>query len=199
MGRTEETPRRRPRAFRRAVLATVLLALPLAGPAAAQRESLFLPPAQTGDARALHNPPDRLALRSRLVAIDLGQLTGLPAVPSQDVPRTLTLNLFDDAVFTGSVEHAAPTFSGGVALSGSLVGIEEGTFTLVANGAVVAGMVRTLESTYRIHPAGGGWHSVAQIDLARLPPLSEPIRLRPDRPEFEREGARDVPRGRPAR
>ena len=46
------------------------------------------------------------------------------------------MNLFDDAVFTGIVEHTAPTFSGGIALSGRLEGVEKGTFTLVANGAV---------------------------------------------------------------
>ena len=100
-----------------------------------------------------HSPPDRLALRSRLVAIDLEQLTGPPAVPSQDVPRTLTLNLFDDAVFTAIVEHTAPTFSEGVALSGRLERVEEGTFTPVANGAVVASTVRTLDEVYSIRSA----------------------------------------------
>ena len=96
------------------------------------------------------------------------------------------MNLFDDAVFTGIVEHTERTFSGGVALSGRLRGIEEGTFTLVANGTVVAGTVRTLEGLYSIHPARGGWHRVAQIDTARPPRLGEPIRLRPDRFEVER-------------
>ena len=51
-----------------------------------------------------------------------------------------------------------------------------GTVTLVVNGAVVAGTVRTPEATYRIRPAGDGLHAVSQIDPARLPPLGEPIR-----------------------
>ena len=87
----------------------------------------------------------------------------------------LTLNLFDDASFTGLVEQVAPTFSGGYSLSGRLAGIEMGTMTLVVNGDVVAGTVRTPETTYRIRPAGGGLHAVSEVDLARLPPLGEPI------------------------
>ena len=47
--------------------------------------------------------------------------------------------------------------------------------TLVVNGAVVAGSVRTPEATYRIRPAGAGLHAVSQVDLSRLPPLGEPI------------------------
>ena len=47
--------------------------------------------------------------------------------------------------------------------------------TLVVNGAIVAGTVRTPEATYRIRPAGGGLHAVSQVDLSRLPPLGEPI------------------------
>ena len=87
----------------------------------------------------------------------------------------LRLNLFEDASFTGLVETVAPTFSGGYSLSGPLAGVEMGTVTLVVNGAIVAGTVRTPETTYRIRPAGGGLHAVSQVDLSRLPPLAEPI------------------------
>ena len=87
----------------------------------------------------------------------------------------LTLNLFDDASFTGLVESVAPTFSGGYSLAGPLAGVEMGTMTLVVNGDVVAGTVRTPEATYRIRPAGGGLHAVSEVDLSRLPPLGEPI------------------------
>ena len=50
-----------------------------------------------------------------------------------------------------------------------------GTMTLVVNGEIVAGSVRTPEATYRIRPAGAGLHAVSQVDLSRLPPLAEPI------------------------
>ena len=50
-----------------------------------------------------------------------------------------------------------------------------GTMTLVVNGEVVAGTVRTPEATYRIRPTGAGLHAVSQVELSRLPPLGEPI------------------------
>lgn len=73
-----------------------------------------------------------------------------------------------------------------------------GTLTLVVNGDVVAGTVRTPEATYRIRPAGNGLHAVSQVDLSQLPPLGEPIpgrrpgdqeppfELDPDRPPAPR-------------
>ena len=87
----------------------------------------------------------------------------------------LTLNLFDDASFTGLVQSVAPTLSGGYSLSGPLAGVDMGTMTLVVNGDVVAGTVRTPEATYHIRPAGAGLHAVSQVDLSRPPPLGEPI------------------------
>lgn len=86
------------------------------------------------------------------------------------------------------VERVAPTFSGGRALSGRLAGVEQGVMTLVVNGAVVAGTVRTPEATYRIRPAGNGLHAVSEVDLSRTPPLGEPIirrRRNDDRSRFE--------------
>ncbi len=121
-------------------------------------------------ANAARTAPDPLTLRRRLVKIDLGQLAPAPdsaarvaAAGIEIAPRgVLTLNLFEDAVFTGLVERTAPTFSGGQALSGRLGGIEMGTVTLVVNGDAVAGTVRTPEATYRIRPAGNGLHAVSE-------------------------------------
>ena len=176
-----------------AVLVTMLLAAPLAGAEAGQQAGLFAaaePAPAIPAARVSQIPPDSLAIRRRLVTIDLGQLTpsaaalpslaGRPsavALPSgQHAPGVeLKLNLFDDTVFTGIVERTAPTFSGGQSLSGRLVGVAGGTLTVVVNGDVVAGTVRTPEATYRIRPAENGLHTVSQIDLSRLPPLGEPI------------------------
>ena len=165
-------------------LAAALLAALAAGEAAGQPGGLFREVAPAG---ALAGPEvsavsDAITLRRRLVAIETGQLTpsaghrrrgpgGTAAAPS----GVLTLNLFDDASFTGLVRSVAPTFSGGYSLSGPLAGVEMGTMTLVVNGEVVAGSVRTLEATYRIRPAGAGLHAVSQVDLSRLPPHGEPI------------------------
>ena len=200
-------PPRRPPGVRRArrsggprsaVLAGVLLAALPAGEAAGQPGGLFRAVAPAGLAAVPGAEPasDSITLRRRLVAIDFGQLTppagaaaaapgGALAAPS----GVLTLNLFEDASFTGLVERVAPTFSGGYSLAGPLAGVEMGTVTLVVNGEVVAGTVRTPEATYRIRPAGGGLHTVSEVDLSQLPPLGEPIprwRLEEgDRPPFE--------------
>ena len=123
-------------------------------------------------------------LASRLVGIDLGQLAQViesPFSPKDPVtgkptkPQTLALNLFDDVVFTGIVEHIEPT-SSGHALWGGLEGVELGTMTLVVNGSVVVGTVRTPDAVYTIRTAGGGAYVVRQIDESSLPPLGEPLR-----------------------
>ena len=165
-------------------LATALLVGLAAGEAAGQPGGLFREVAPTAAAVApgLPSAPDTITLRRRLVAIDFGQLApaagtaaavpgGTAATPS----GVLTLNLFDDASFTGLVRSVAPTFSGGYSLSGPLARVEMGTMTLVVNGEIVAGSVRTPEASYRIRPAVAGLHAVSQVDLSRLPPLAEPI------------------------
>ena len=183
---------------RLAALAVLLLLGWPATEAAAQPGALFTAASRAGASVGIAaNEPDGLTMRRRLVTIDLGQLVpaadtaarraaaGIEVAPS----GVLTLNLFDDAVFTALVERTAPTFSGGQSLSGQLQGIEMGTMTLVVNGDVVAGTVRTPEATYRIRPAGNGLHAVSQVDLSQLPPLGEPI--------LRRDLDRDTPRGDP--
>ena len=177
--------------------AAVLLAASLAGAEAERQGDLFA----AADSRPIDSanrvpqtPPDPLTMRQRLVTIDLAQLSpsasdrspqasGAPAAAvtsGQFEPGgELRLNLFEDTVFTGIVERTAPTFSGGKSLSGRLVGVDGGTLTLVVNGDVVAGTVRTPEATYRIRPAENGLHTVSQIDPSRLPPLGEPIPQEP--------------------
>ena len=188
-----------------AVAAALLVGL-AAAESAGQPAGLFreVVPAAAAIAPGLPTAPDAITLRRRLVAIDYGQLT-----PSADtatvVPRgtaaapsgVLTLNLFDDASFMGLVRSVAPTFSGGYSLSGPLAGVEMGTMTLVVNGEVVAGSVRTPEATYRIRPAGAGLHAVSEVDLSRLPPHGEPIPGRgweaAERPPLGPDGGFPVP------
>ena len=188
-----------------AALAVVLWAALLAVEAAGQPGGLFLEAAAVPDAIGRLSPEatDSLALRSRPVRIDFAQLASpdvavaaRAAGVSAEAPRSgrpaygelLRLNLFDDTLFTGVVERMEPTFSGGYAISGRLVGVEGGTLTLVVNGDVVAGTIRTLETTYRIRSAGNGLHTVSEVDLTRLPPLGEPILVEPDgpRPQVQR-------------
>ena len=131
-------------------------------------------------------PPssDVETLASRLVGIDFGQLANAiespvgPKDPITGIPQTphkLVLNLFADVVLTGIVEHVEPTASGH-ALWGGLEGVELGTMTLVVNGSVVVGTVRTPDAVYTIRTAGAGAYVVRQIDESSLPPLGEPLR-----------------------
>ena len=192
-------------AARRAALAVVLWAALLAVEAAGQPGGLFLEAARVPEAIGHLSPvaPDSLALRSRRVRIDFAQLASpdvavaaRAAGVSAEAPGSvrpaygelLSLNLFDDTVFTGVVERMEPTFSGGYAVSGRLAGVEGGTLTLVVNGDVVAGTIRTLETTYRIRSAGNGLHTVSEVDLSRLPPPGEPILVEPEsrRPPVQR-------------
>ena len=175
-------PASRGGAWRPVLAAMLLLGALAAGKAAAQTAGLFrsVEPAAVVAAPGSETSPDSLTVRRRLVVIDFGQLTppvGAAAVGvgAAGTSGMLRLNLFEDATFTGLVERTAPTFSGGYSLSGQLAGVEMGTVTLVVNGDVVAGTVRTPDATYRIRPAGGGLHAVSQIDPSRLPPLGEPI------------------------
>jgi len=181
-----------------AALVGIPVALLAAGEAAGQNEGLFraLEPTAAVRQRASSTPLDSVTLRRRLVSINFEQLA-LPletaAVPAEPA-GVLRLNLFNDASFTVLVERTAPTFSGGYSLSGRLAGVEMGTVTLVVNGDVVVGTVRTPEATYRIRPAGGGLHAVSQIDTARLPPPGEPIPRRQLEEEDDRFGpVRDEP------
>ena len=129
-------------------------------------------------------------LASRLVGIDFGQIAQItnPPIDLKDsvtgtppTSHTLVLNLFDDVVFTGIVEHVEPTASGH-ALWGSLQGVELGTMTLVVNGKVVVGTVRTPDAVYSIRTAGDGTYVIRQIDESSLPPLGEPLEIPPSSP-----------------
>ena len=121
---------------------------------------------------------DPLAMRRRFVAIDFEMLRVARAAATRrgGVSATLTLNLFDDAEFTGIVENVEAT-SSGYALLGRIRGVELGAMALVVNGEVVAGTVRVPGATYRIRFDGKGVHAVSQIDLSKLPRGAEPVNL----------------------
>ena len=147
-------------------------------------------------------PPstDVETLASRLVDIDFGQLAQVVESPvgtkdpvTGDPPKaqSLVLNLFDDVVFTGIVEHVEPTASGH-ALWGGLDGVELGTMTMVVNGSIVVGTVRTPYAVYSIRTAGDGTYVIRQVDESSLPPPGEP--LEPTLPPRDtRTEADDVP------
>ena len=131
------------------------------------------------------------AIASRLVQIDFQQLDRATRPPDAAQPATegpptepphpqkLSLNLFDDAVFTAVVQHVEPT-PAGYALWGGLEGMELGSVTMVVNGSVVAGTVRTPQAVYTIRTLGDGVYVIRQIDESTLPPLGEPQSQAPE-------------------
>ena len=144
------------------------------------------------------NPPpspgvDTLA--SRFAGIDFGQLApSLESVSSplgtdevgRLAPQTVSLNLFDDVVFTGRIVHMEPTASG-YAFWGDLEGVELGTMTMVVNGEVVVGTVRTPEGVFTIETADSGSYVIREIDESTLPPLAEPLVIPSDSDEDPRQ------------
>ena len=164
------------------IAAAWCLAVPVVEDLEAQAAGVFLavePELAQSASRSLLEPTTDTAprtLRSRLVRVDFGQLD----IARADTGRSagdvvpLTLNLFDDTVFAAHVESTTSTQSGYV-LSGRLIGEPFGTMTLVVNGTVVAGTVRTLEGTWRIRTAGAGLYRIRQVDLSTLPPEGEPL------------------------
>ena len=127
--------------------------------------------------------PDVETLASRFAGIDFGQLDpslesvsrplGIDEV-SRLAPRTITLNLFAAATFTGRIAHVEPTASG-YAFWGGLDGVELGTMTMVVNGDIVVGTVRTPDAVYTIRTADSGSYVIREIDESTLPPLAEPL------------------------
>ena len=115
---------------------TVLLVPAVTVPAAALFTPVAPPPAI---------PAAALALRSRVVTMDLGQ------------------------VQAARVEQTAPTFSGGYSVAGRIVGEPLGTLTLVVNGETVVGTVRLPGETYRIRSMGDGLYTISEVDE---PPLT---------------------------
>ncbi len=163
------------------MLALVAALLPIR--AAGQDTGIFTPAdpvAETNTAASVAS--DGITLRSRPVTVDIDRLALARAAVARggEQPVELRLNLFADTVLTGVVESTSPTMSG-YALSGRIEGVDAATLTVVVNGEVVAGTVRTSQGTYRIRSAGGGAHVVSQVDESRLPPGAEP--LRPPPPE----------------
>ncbi len=165
--------------FAARLLSTCVLAVLAGAEAGAQVEGLFSA-VDTDSAAIAHREGNSRAavprtIRSRPVIIDLSMLAAArAAVEGGGGTATLTLNLFEDAVFPASVEHSTPTRAG-YALTGRLEGVPFGTMALVVNGPVVAGTVRTPTATWEIRSADNGVHLVRAVDLSALPPGAEPL------------------------
>ncbi|MCY4602491.1 MAG: M12 family metallo-peptidase [Acidobacteria bacterium] len=118
--------------------------------------------------------PGALTGVDRLVRIDQDVLLdAFVAATAGDRP-VLTLNLLDNIIYAAIVDQTALT-SAGYSLSGHLDGVPEGSMTLVVNGDIVVGTVRTATATYAIHSIGGGIHVIQRSERSQLPTLGDDI------------------------
>ncbi len=103
--------------------------------------------------------------RARAVSIDWSRLDNVRVTHAEH----LTLNLFDDAVFSATVERVA-NYTSGYSLSGRLDEYVNGRFNLVVYDDVLVGIVRNAGgNTYHIRYFVDGRHVVRQIDPATFP------------------------------
>ena len=158
----------------------VLSAFILSSSAAGQDSGLFSPIEPERVRAVSTTSPNQPALRQRLVAIDFRMLAAAHdlAVRPAAAPATLRLNLFDDVEFTAIVDETYPT-SSGYSLHGNIQQGALATMSLVVNGRVVAGTVRTPEATYLIRTAGMGVYSIAELDPSMAREEGEPVIVPP--------------------
>ena len=112
-------------------------------------------------------------LRHRQMQIDFAALEEVRLALAEGDPATIGVNLFEDLRFEAVDLRSAPTATG-YSLAASLRNIPHGTFTLVVNGEVVAGSVRTPLATFTIDSSGGPVH-IRQVDPSTLPKLADPL------------------------
>ena len=114
-----------------------------------------------GEAAATARPG---ALPARVVGIDTARLTTIRAdIEVRRISPTVLLNLFDGIAYAAVFERAEAT-SSGYSLTGRLSEVGFGTVTLVVDGDIVAGTVRTPQATYAIRSAGLRIHSVREVE-----------------------------------
>ena len=115
-------------------------------------------------------------MRERRARIDFRQLDAARAAVDIDSGQSgsLELNLFE-GVFLKAIDLRSAATASGYSLAGNLDGVPFGTVTLVVNGGVLLGLVRTPSGSYTIETAGDGSALIRQVDLSALPPPGEPL------------------------
>jgi len=143
----------------------LLIAAALAPMAAASVDSgappgLFV---EASEARLEYTAPDSV-IRHRVVGVNLDALlhaTGQARIGA-DLPE-VTLNLFDDAVFTGRVT-ASDDAAGTASWVGNLEGIEGGQFFMVYTAGTFAAHVALPGGIFEVSWAGDGLYRAVEID-----------------------------------
>ena len=155
-----------------AVLCLITLTVSFMRPVSAQDSELFITAGKASElGPEIQTEP--ATIRTRTVRVGLTKLT------TAHKGSHLTLNLFDDTIFQAQVKRVHRTSSGYV-LSGHLVGIEWGEWSLAVNGSTVVGSIRSPDATYAVRPSGSDLHIIRQVDVSALPPELPPLELPPD-------------------
>jgi peptidyl-Asp metalloendopeptidase len=127
---------------------------------------LFAP--QPGPANQV-NPGDRTVLRSRSVSLRLDLLAPEPTGTGSAAPRTVTLNLFPDAIYIATLERLEMHDSGSYTWAGSIDGIPDSEVTLSVVDQALAGTVALPGAFYEITTDAAGVSLVRQINQAAFP------------------------------
>jgi hypothetical protein len=108
-----------------------------------------------------------VVLRSRLVEIRFDMLA--PGSDPAAGPGRISLNLFDDASLVAVRERIDPAEGGGYVWVGRVEGAQNSEVTLAVGDGVMIGNIRADAAVYQVRFAGGGAHTVSQIDPSRFP------------------------------
>ncbi|MYD95802.1 MAG: hypothetical protein F4X98_00260 [Gammaproteobacteria bacterium] len=111
--------------------------------------------------------------RHRRMRVDFTALDEVREALADGESPTIGVNLFEDVRFEAVDLRTAPTATG-YSLAASLRNIPHGTLTLVVNGELVTGTVRTPLATFTIDSSGGPVH-IRKVDPSTLRKLAEPL------------------------
>lgn len=153
--------------FRAALSFFVLFASLSVGflPVQAQADGLFTP-ASNAEGTTTYQPP-RYIIRSRLVHLNERHLFRADGSPLE-ANSQVSLNLFDDVLYTGIVTRAEQNGTTGYTWSGRLKEKSGGYFYLLTYEGALIAHIASPEGVYEVSFAGDGLYRVVQFDHARM-------------------------------
>jgi hypothetical protein len=115
-------------------------------------------------------------IRARLVTVFFDLLGGDAVTESDFRPgSTLTLNLFEDAIYVAVLERIDIVSPGSLSWIGYLKDVEGSRVTLVVGDEVLVGDITFPGSMYRVRYTGDDIHEIQEIDPTTFPPEAVPL------------------------
>jgi len=141
-----------------------------------QQQGLFTPDGVGVENTVNEGEEDPTVIRSRLVHIKFELLSKDDKAPCTmaDVSSSLTLNLFEDVVFTAILDRFELNRSGSFTWIGHIDGIAQSQVTLVIKGDIMSGNITLPDAFYQVRYRGDGLHVVYKIDQSAFPDEDEP-------------------------